>query len=125
MPRPIDAHQAQSLLQELERRLGSVDAQLLAAEPAGLERACAELRDGSFALADLMTLIGSPPSGSEAASGQALRKRLDALAQRLLDQRNSLARRSVVVDRTLDSILRPHGEVTYRIPGERGTFSRS
>ena len=125
MPRPVDAAEAEAALRELERRLGSVDAQLLAVEPAGLERACAELRDGSVALADLLALVGASSSRPQAASGQSsLRKRIDSVAQRLLDQRNCLARRSVVVDRTLGSILQPQREPTYRIAGERSAFSR-
>lgn len=124
MPRPIDARQAETSLRELERRLGSVDAQLLAAEPVGLERACAEVRDASLAVADLLAMVSFAGALPRSAEALVLRKRIDSAAQRLLDQRNCLARRSVVVDRTLDSIMRPEREATYRIPGERRAFSK-
>ncbi len=121
----LDAREAEALLHELERRLSLVDAQLLSAEPARLEQACAEVRDGSFAVADLLAMSSAARGLPHSAQDAVLRKRIDSVAQRLLDQRNCLARRSVVVDRTLDSIMRPEREATYRVPGARRAFGKS
>lgn len=105
------------LLQNIERRLKAVDARLLAPGPAGLEAACIELRDATVAFAKMLETTGT--NGTRRA---ALDARIATIAQRLHDQRTCVARRGVVVERALDSILRRPQAPTYRINGERMKF---
>lgn len=114
---PDSRNDAESLLLDIESRLDSVDCRLLAADPAGIEQACAALRDATVALADML----------EAASalkvlGNGGAKRIQAIARRLHDQRTCVARRSVMVGRALGSIMRPQTAATYQISGERMAF---
>lgn len=115
MPETADA--AGSLLHDIERRLKAVDARLLSPAPAGLEDACAELRDATVAFANMLEAVLA-----HGASRIALRARIAVVAQRLHDQRTCVARRGVVVERALNSILRPPPAPTYRIDGERMKF---
>ena len=45
------------------------------------------------------------------------------MAQRLSNQRDSVARRTVIVDRSLASLLGPRPDATYTMPGERRVFA--
>lgn len=107
----------ESLLLDVERRLALVDACLLATVPNGLEDACAELRQATVAFAH--ALQAALAAG---ARDIALRQHINTIAQRLDEQRTCLARRSVMVERALGSMLRPQPAVTYRMPNQRTVF---
>lgn len=108
---------AEALLTDLEAQLARVDSGLLAADPVALRGACAELRHGALAFAHAVEA-----SLDVARIDPALRRRIERVAQRLSSQRTSLARRSVIVERSLASILGPQPNATYSVPGGRMAF---
>lgn len=111
---PDTRNSTESLLVEVERQLDVVDAGLLAAEPTGLQGACNELRDIAVSFARVLEAALSAE-----VFDQAFRRRIDAVAQRLATQRQSIARRNVVVERALASIFRPAADATYARPGDQ------
>ena len=115
---PGTCNAAESLLLDVERRLSLVDACLLKAEPSGLEDACIELRRATIAFANALQV-----ALAAGARDSALRRHINAVAQRLGEQRTCVARRSVVVERALRSVLRPQQPAaTYRVPNQRSAF---
>lgn len=115
---PDTRNSTESLLVEVERQLDVVDAGLLAAEPAGLQSACNDLRDVAVSFARVLEAALSAE-----VFDQAFRRRIDAVAQRLATQRQSIARRNVVVERALASIFSPAADATYGRTGERAVFA--
>lgn len=115
---PDTRNSTETLLVELERQLDVVDADLLAAEPTGLANACADLRELAVSFARVLEAALSAE-----VFDHAFRRRIDAVAQRLATQRQSIARRNVVVERALASIFRPQADATYGRTGERAAFA--
>ena len=115
---PDTRNATETLLVEVERQLDAVDAGLLGTEPTGLPGACAELRETAVAFARVLEAALSAE-----VFDHAFRRRIDAVAQRLATQRQSIARRNVVVERALASIFRPQAEATYARPGEHPVFA--
>lgn len=107
---PDTRNSTETLLTDVERQLDVVDAQLLSEEPSGLQPACTELRRVSIAFARVLEAALSAEVWDHA-----FRRRVDAVAQRLATQRQCLARRSVMVERALASIMGPRKEATYRM----------
>jgi hypothetical protein len=105
---PDTRNSTEALLIDVERQLDVVDAQLLEAEPTGLAAACTELRRVAIAFSRVLEAALSAEVWDHA-----FRRRIDAVAHRLATQRQSLARRNVVVERALASIMRPRAEPTY------------
>jgi hypothetical protein len=115
---PDTRNSAESLLGEVERQLDVVDAGLLASDPAGLPGSSTDLRDVAVAFSRVLEAALSAE-----AFDPAFRRRVEAVAQRLATQRQSIARRNVVVERALASIFRPQAEATYAKVGERPAFA--
>ena len=115
---PDTRNSTESLLVEVERQLDAVDAGLLASDPAGLPGSCTDLRDVAVTFARVLEAALSAE-----VFDHAFRRRIDAVAQRLATQRQSIARRNVVVERALASIFRPQGDSTYVKPGGRAAFA--
>ena len=115
---PDTRNSAESLLVEVEQQLDVVDAGLMAGEPDALQRACAALREVALSFARVLEAALSAE-----VFDHAFRRRIDAVAQRLATQRQSIARRSVVVERALASIFRPQADATYARLGDRPTFA--
>ncbi|MDA7415247.1 hypothetical protein PGB34_02615 [Xenophilus arseniciresistens] len=107
----------EALLGQVEQQLAVVDRCLLADDPDALDRAAAELRQLSVGFAQA---LGAQLSA--ASLSPALRSRIEAVGQRLDLQRESLARRSVRVDRALASLMGPAVSVTYSMPGRSSSF---
>lgn len=106
------------LLGEVEQQLDGVDAGLRCDEPSGLMQASAELRRVAAGFARALEAALS----AEATDAE-FRGRIEAVARRLALQRDSVARRAVVVDRSLASLLGPRPDATYSMPGERKVFA--
>ncbi|RYF69520.1 MAG: hypothetical protein EOO29_33325, partial [Comamonadaceae bacterium] len=102
----------ESLLAEVERQVGAVDACLLDGDAPALEIAVTRLRASGLAFAEAVSSDLRAPSFEPA-----FRKRVDDVARRLSLQRGQLVRRSAVVERTLASILRTPAAATYSMPG--------
>ena len=90
----------ESGLSQVEQLLGKVSSALIAGEPESLEAASTELR---HAVVDFARLAQS--SARSKMQDAALRQRLDRVSLLLIQQRESLARRAVVVDRALTIVL--------------------
>lgn len=105
---PDTRNSTEALLTHVERQLDVVDAQLLADEPEELPAACTELRRVTIAFSGVLEAALSAEVWDHA-----FRRRIDAVAHRLATQRQSLARRNVMVERALASIMRPRPEPTY------------
>ena len=108
---PDTRHTAESLLLTVEQALDVVDAGLMAAEPGELPVASRRLRDVTLAFSRALEAALSAE-----VFDHAFRRRVEAVAQRLATQRQSIARRNVGVERALASIFRPMGEATYARP---------
>ena len=117
---PDSRQSTESLLIDVERQLDDVDSALLAAEPTRLQEACTALRQLAIAFARVLESALSAETFD-----QVFRRRIEAVAERLNTQRVSLARRSVVVERALASIMRPSADATYSVPGGRAAFGAS
>lgn len=115
---PDTRNSTESLLVEVERQLDVVDAGLLASDPTGLPGACAELREVAVSFARVLEAALSAE-----VFDHAFRRRVDAVAQRLATQRQSIARRNVSVERALAAIFRPQADATYGRAGERPAFA--
>lgn len=100
------------LLKQVEQQLEAVDVGLLAPDPTQLQLACARLR---LVTLDFTAVLESALSAEAFDLG--FRERIEAVARRLKLQRESLARRNVVVERALASIMRRHTDPTYTVPG--------
>ena len=100
------------LLIEVEQQLEAVDSGLREADPSALQAACTELRRASLDFASVLEAALSAE-----AFDPPIRGRIEAVARRLALQRESLARRNVVVERALASIMRRHAGPTYSVPG--------
>ena len=87
-------------LSDVEQLLGKVSSALIAGEPEPLEAASTELR---HAMVDFARLAQS--SAKSQVQDSATRQRLDKVSLLLIQQRESLARRAVVVDRALTIVL--------------------
>ncbi|MEO8248640.1 MAG: hypothetical protein ABI589_04650 [Burkholderiales bacterium] len=108
---------ADTLLCNLERQLEVVDSSLLSFEPDALTAACGELCHAAVDYARVLESLLSTRT-----LDRALGRRIEAISRRLKLQRASLARRSIVVDRALASIMRTPPDATYSMPGERMAF---
>jgi len=115
MPDTRDTTEA--LLAEVERDLDAVAASLLNDEPAQLEAACQSLRGVAVRFAGVLEAALSAE-----VFDPAFRRRIEAVAARLAVQRDSVARRNVVVERALASLMRRHTDPTYAPPGLRPGF---
>ncbi|RYY93825.1 MAG: hypothetical protein EOO24_26025 [Comamonadaceae bacterium] len=114
---PDTIHSADLLLVQVERQLDEVDAGMLAADPTSLQIASIELRRASTAFASALAAALSAE-----AFDPAFRTRIEAVAQRLANQRESAARRNAVVERTLSSLMRSREGATYSVAGGRTPF---
>lgn len=101
-----------SLLVEVEQQLAAVDAGLHEPDPTALQAACVELRRAALGFAAALEAALSAE-----VFDPSFRRRVEAVAQRLALQRESLARRNVVVERALASLMRRHVGPTYAMPG--------
>ena len=101
-----------SLLIEVEQQLQAVDAGLHQSDPTALQTACAELRRAALGFAAVLEAALSAE-----VFDPSFRRRVEAVAQRLALQRESLARRNVVVERALAALMRRHAGPTYVMPG--------
>lgn len=99
------------LLAEVERQLEAVDSGLLASDPAELAAASVKLRRAAM---DFGAMLEAALSAE--VFDPAFRQRVEAVAQRLKLQREALARRNVVVERALGSLMRRHAGPTYVMP---------
>ncbi len=111
---PDTRHSAEVLLSDVERQLDAVDVALLASDPADLGEASAGVRRIAIAFVEVLE-----SALSAEAFDPFFRSRVEMVTRRLSMQRESLARRSVVVDRALASLMRSPRDVTYAIPGAR------
>ena len=111
---PDTCQSAEALLSDVERQLDAVDAALLEADPADLGEASAGVR--RITVAFVATLESAL---SAEAFDPVFRSRVETVTYRLSMQREGLARRSAMVERTLASIMRPSPVVTYAVPGAR------
>lgn len=107
----------QALLAQVEQQLDQVDRCLLAGDADALDRAATQLRQLSVGF---VQALGA--QFSMASLAPALRSRIETVGQRLDLQRESLARRSVTVDRALSSLMGPSVSVTYSMPGRSSSF---
>ncbi|VWX60252.1 conserved hypothetical protein [Burkholderiales bacterium 8X] len=117
---PDSRQSTEALLVDVERQLDEVDAALLADEPTRLQEACSSLRGVAISFARMLEAALSAE-----VFDAGFKRRVEAVAERLNTQRTSLARRSVVVERALASIMRPSGDATYSVPGSRAAFGAS
>ena len=99
-------------------QLDRVDAGLRCDQPSDLLQASGELRRCATGFARALEAALS----AEALDAE-FRRRIEAVAQRLSNQRDSVARRTVIVDRSLASLLGPRPDATYTMPGERRVFA--
>ena len=93
-------HGLESSLLRVEQLLEEVSAALIAGEPLVLEAASTALRQ---AMAD-MAVWGRTPAGLQSLDAS-MRRRLEKVSLTLSQQRANLARRAVVVDRALATVL--------------------
>jgi len=103
---------AVTLLERVEAQLAVVDSGLHASDPAALEAACTDMRRAALEFAGVLEAALS----AEAFDAE-FRQRVEAVARRLALQRESVARRNMVVERALASIMRRHTDPTYTVPG--------
>lgn len=115
---PDTRQSAEALLVEVEQQLELVDSALLNDQPSALQEASTVLRRVVMAFARVLE-----SALSAEAFDQVFRRRIEAVAERLSVQRANLARRSVLVDRTLASIMRTPVNAVYSMPGERRAFA--
>jgi len=109
---PDTRDSAVTLLERVEAQLAAVDLGLHEADPSALEAACADMRRAALDFAGVLEAALS----AEAFDAE-FRHRVEAVAQRLALQRESVARRNMVVERALASIMRRHTDPTYTVPG--------
>lgn len=109
---PDTRESAFGLLIEVEQRLAAVDAGLHAPDPAALQAACVELRHATLTFAGVLEAALSAE-----AFDPPFRRRVETVAQHLAQQREALARRNVVVEQALASLMRRHVGPTYAMPG--------
>lgn len=102
-------------LAEAEAQLDSLTHLLLQGDATAYEAGALAFRQ---ALAQLAHAAGEQPRPLPDALGA----RLAQLARALAQQRDQLARRTVVVARSLAVVL-PHTQPTYQAPGRRAGFS--
>nr|WP_315207549.1 hypothetical protein [uncultured Albidiferax sp.] len=93
-------HSLESSLSRVEQLLEEVSTALIAGEPLVLEAASTALRQ---AMAD-MAVWGRTPGGLQSLNAD-MRRRLEKVSLTLSQQRANLARRAVVVDRALATVL--------------------
>ena len=110
MPDTLDS--TQRLLAAVERQLDLVDAVLVDGDAGRRGAACADIRIASLAFAGALE-----SALSAEAFDREFRERIESVARRLSLQRTGLARRSVVVERALASLIKPRASATYVMPG--------
>jgi hypothetical protein len=115
---PDTRHSTEILLLAVEQQLDSVDAALLADQVEDLPRCSARLREVTVSFARALEAALSAE-----VFDSAFRRRIEAAAERLATQRQSIARRNVGVERTLASIFGRAAPATYAFPGERPAFA--
>ncbi len=106
-------------LSEVEQLLGGMSALLVQGDAPALETASTALRQ---AMVDLSNATSTEPP--RVLQQAAVRSRLARVSQDLVRQREQLARRSVLVDRTLASVLPMEASATYGT-GKPGAFKTS
>lgn len=111
---PDTRQSAEALLSDVERQLDAVDVALLESNPADLGIASAGVRRIAVAFVEVLE-----SALSAEAFDPFFRSRVEAVTRRLAMQRENIARRNVVVERALASLMRPAPVVTYAIPGAR------
>ena len=116
MPDTLDS--TQRLLAAVERQLDLVDAVLVDGDAVRLGAACTDIRIASLAFAGALE-----SALSAEAFDREFRERIESVARRLSLQRSGVARRSVVVERALASLIKPRASVTYVMPGWTGQFT--
>jgi hypothetical protein len=94
------AHPMDASLRRVEQLLEDVSAALITGEPLVLEAASTALRQ---AMADLSARGRAPAAAQSLDAG--MRQRLEKVSLTLAQQRANLARRAVVVDRALATVL--------------------
>ena len=109
---PDTLYSTEELLSAVERQLDLVDAVLLEGDAVRLAAVCADIRVAALAFAGALEAALS----AEAFDCE-FRWRIETVARRLSMQRAGLARRSVVVERALASIIKPRPGATYVMPG--------
>jgi hypothetical protein len=109
---PDTLQSTQSMLSAVERQLDLVDAALVDGDAVRLGVACADIRIASLAFAGALE-----SALSAEAFDREFRTRIEAVARRLSMQRTGLARRNVVVERALASLIKPRPSATYVMPG--------
>ncbi len=97
---PQAVHSLDASLLHVEQLLGEVSAALIAGEPLALEAASTALRQ---AMAELAARGRTPGCLQSLDAG--MRGRLEKISLTLAQQRANLARRAVVVDRALATVL--------------------
>jgi hypothetical protein len=115
---PDTRQSAEALLSDVEHQLDAVDVALLATDPSALHEASAGMRRSTVSF---VAVLKSALSAE--AFDPFFRSRIENVTRRLAMQREGLARRSVMTERTLASIMRPAAMVTYAIPGARSLAS--
>ena len=111
---PDTRQSVEALLSDVERQLDAVDVALLQSDPSNLNEASAGVRRIAITFVEVLE-----SALSAEAFDPFFRSRIEMVTRRLSMQRESLARRSVVVDRALASLMRSAPDVTYAIPGAR------
>ena len=106
--------EAEALLCDVERHLAAVDDALIGNAPQSLQAAAVALRSSALTFGKALEVAFSAE-----AFDAAIRRRIDAVAERLRDQRAALARRNALVERTLAVIMRVPDDATYGRPGAR------
>jgi hypothetical protein len=103
-------------LHQVETLLDTMAGLLVRGDAPAFELSATALRQAMLELAHATALEPSPNS-----LDPATRTRLQSVSQRLVRQRENLARRAVVAERALAAVL-PHPSVTYSAPGRAAVF---
>ena len=107
-------------LAEAERCFDDVSAALASGEPVALETSGAALRQAAMALSALL-----PRLTALERRDKDLKARLKRLADGMAPRRESLIRRTVLVDRALNAIVPATGSATYgRAAGPYGSLGK-
>lgn len=109
---PDTLQSTQQLLSAVESQIDLVDAVLLDGDAVRLSAACSDIRIASMAFAGALEAALSAE-----AFDREFRTRIETVARRLSLQRTGLARRHVVVERSLASLIKPRASATYVMPG--------
>ena len=112
----MSSDRLQTHLNEVETLLDTMGALLVRGDAPAFELTATALRQAMLELAHATALEPSPTS-----LDAATRARLQSVSRLLVRQRDNLARRSVVAERALATVL-PHPSVTYSRPGRAALF---